>query len=576
VTNAAVCTQCEGSPLVGGHCLGHLTSKEVEYVAQRVSQGEPLDARRARLTSQVLSAFLLAVGRAAGTQRPQVSSADFSGAKFVDGADFSSVDVQEDLRFDQASFSGDVSFVYARVDGEVSFEGCGFKDAVDFSFADLGEVNFNETVFSSDVDFFDVTFVRQAYFRRTEFRQSADFTGAEFFLSADFLWTRFSGKVDFLNAKFFEPVEFLAADFHGAVDFTTARFSRDASFISSRFRDQVLMRVITVAGALKLRRVIFDDTCRIDVAASELSCFGSRFGGRTELNVRWAEMELEDCAFSERARLAGAGAVFGEEDELAARSCRVDRRLDAAPRPRLMTLKKADVENLALENVDLRACLFAGAHGLDRLRLEGNCEFAEPPRFLRYTNRRVLAEEHYWRAGRGAPGWNPPECRQASSRPPLDTLDPSYIASAYRSLRKAYEDSKDEPGAADFYYGEMEMRRLNRVEGTGSRVLLRSSGERAVLGAYWLVAGYGLRASRAAISLILAILLGAVLLSRCGFDGASHPPAGIFSVESAINLLRPPAAELTTAGELTQIGLRLLGPLFLALMILSLRSRVKR
>jgi DNA invertase Pin-like site-specific DNA recombinase len=29
----------------------------------------------------------------------------------------------------------------------------------------------------------------------------------------------------------------------------------------------------------------------------------------------------------------------------------------------------------------------------------------------------------------------------------------------YRALRKAQEDKKNEPGAADFYYGEMEMRR---------------------------------------------------------------------------------------------------------------------
>ena len=36
---------------------------------------------------------------------------------------------------------------------------------------------------------------------------------------------------------------------------------------------------------------------------------------------------------------------------------------------------------------------------------------------------------------------------------------PSRIAAIYRSLRKANEDAKNEPGAADFYYGAMEMRR---------------------------------------------------------------------------------------------------------------------
>ena len=41
-------------------------------------------------------------------------------------------------------------------------------------------------------------------------------------------------------------------------------------------------------------------------------------------------------------------------------------------------------------------------------------------------------------------------------------LEPGQIAGLYRELRKGREDAKDEPGAADFYYGEMEMRRRAR------------------------------------------------------------------------------------------------------------------
>jgi hypothetical protein len=35
----------------------------------------------------------------------------------------------------------------------------------------------------------------------------------------------------------------------------------------------------------------------------------------------------------------------------------------------------------------------------------------------------------------------------------------------YRALCKAFEDSKNEPGAANFYYGGMEMRRHDRTSG---------------------------------------------------------------------------------------------------------------
>jgi Luciferase-like monooxygenase len=42
---------------------------------------------------------------------------------------------------------------------------------------------------------------------------------------------------------------------------------------------------------------------------------------------------------------------------------------------------------------------------------------------------------------------------------PSNPYGPREIATIYRALRKGREDNKDEPGAADFYYGEMEMRR---------------------------------------------------------------------------------------------------------------------
>jgi hypothetical protein len=57
----------------------------------------------------------------------------------------------------------------------------------------------------------------------------------------------------------------------------------------------------------------------------------------------------------------------------------------------------------------------------------------------------------------GDPGYRP------RHRPPawlaVERPTPAQAAAAYRALRKSREDNKDEPGAADFYYGEMEMRR---------------------------------------------------------------------------------------------------------------------
>jgi hypothetical protein len=146
-------------------------------------------------------------------------------------------------------------------------------------------------------------------------------------------------------------------------------------------------------------------------------------------------------------------------------------------------------------------------------------------------------------------------------------VDAAQVASLYRSLRKGREDNKDEPGAADFYYGEMEMRRKAAQPG---------SVERALLTIYWAASGYGLRASRAFALLLAALVLHTFLVVHWGFS--HHLSLGrsiTFTVSNA--LLRGSGhVQLTVWGEVLQISLRLLGPLLLALTLLSVRGRLKR
>ena len=190
-----------------------------------------------------------------------------------------------------------------------------------------------------------------------------------------------------------------------------------------------------------------------------------------------------------------------------------------------------------------------------------------------------MAEEHLWRAEHGdGPGWYEGDVRapawlaETSERP-----DAQRIAGIYRALRKGREDNKDEPGAADFYYGEMEMRR--HAAKARRRIRRIPEIEEVVLWLYWLVSGYGLRASRALVALAITVAVGAVLLDRIGFDADERPEAGalLFAVESSISLLRAPDTDiLTDGGNVVQIALRLAGPLFFGLALLSLRGRVKR
>jgi hypothetical protein len=120
------------------------------------------------------------------------------------------------------------------------------------------------------------------------------------------------------------------------------------------------------------------------------------------------------------------------------------------------------------------------------------------------------------------------------------------------------------------------------------------------------VSGYGLRASRALLALLLALAVATVLFATVGFGRtqqtvyvpvrptvANQPVtytqksvpdgkpgvgnAAYYSIQSATSLLREPTTEpLTTIGKITEITLRLLGPLLLGLALVALRGRVKR
>jgi hypothetical protein len=191
-----------------------------------------------------------------------------------------------------------------------------------------------------------------------------------------------------------------------------------------------------------------------------------------------------------------------------------------------VSLRGADVGGLTLSNVDLGACRFVGALRLDGMRIEPTCGFASMPK-RRYSQRDVIAEELEWRSAREqqaegnateGQGVGVPAPQSPSGL--LDEPEPlraGQIASIYRQLRKAREDAKDQPGAADFYYGEMEMRR-HAPPGTrsGAGARLKSRGEHVLLWVNWLTSGYGLRASRALAALAVTVVLFSALLYLFG------------------------------------------------------------
>jgi hypothetical protein len=396
----------------------------------------------------------------------------------------------------------------------------------------------------------------------------------------------------FRDATFGGDAGFYRATFSGVTDFFGAAFGGDARFDRVAFEQARELGPLFVSWELVLEGAVFARPVRIEVSAWRASFARAVFQEGADVFARWADVSLEEGDFAAPSLVAelpttpgprGEWGFLGLEEPVADGSwvCR----LDSPPfgsAPRVVSLRRAKVAQVTLSGLDLRACRFAGAHGVDGMRLE-RTRFAQPPsgqwQRLRWTRRQTVAEEHHWRARHGdGPDWEQeevqsPEWLAQASEPPK----PEQIAGIYRGLRKGREDNKDEPGAADFYYGEMEMRR--HAAKAKRRVRGLPGTEEAVLWLYWLVSGYGLRASRALLALAITIAIGAVLLGLSGFDPGKHPDDGtlLFAAESSISLLRAPDTEnLTAVGHIVQIALRLAGPLFFGLALLSLRGRVKR
>jgi hypothetical protein len=249
----------------------------------------------------------------------------------------------------------------------------------------------------------------------------------------------------------------------------------------------------------------------------------------------------------------------------------------------VVSMRSANVAALTISAMDLRPCRFAGAHALDRLRLD-DVRFAQPPAGwrrhhrvpIRWTRRQTIAEEQHWRREAGGEGWyeadtQAPGRLQFEVNPP----NPEILTGIYRALRKGREDGKDEPGAADFYYGEMEMRRQGGRGASAHRTVARA--ERWILTAYWLVSGYGLRASRALAVLAATIALLAIPLALWGFEpDRSYGQSVLFGAQSSVSFFRAPDAPLTDTGSIVEMLLRLAGPLLFGLAVLSLRGRVRR
>ncbi|MFJ4536580.1 pentapeptide repeat-containing protein [Streptomyces tibetensis] len=589
---------------VPGHsaCLAHLADADRDAYLAGLAPGANIDHRGTTFTESLLNALLTAL-RDPTTGHPRLGGAGFESATFEGAAVFGSVTFEGDAVFGEAAFKGDAVFGEATFEGRAVFESATFKDA-----------RFEEAAFKGDAWFTSATFERVAWFPSATFERDAVFVSATFKHYAWFESATFEGVAGFTSATFerdavFESATFkgdamfLSAAFEGVAGFESATFERDAVFESATFAEADQFGPSVCAGRVVLAGAVFGGPVTLSFAARRLECRRTRWSSTAEIRLRYTTVDFAHAVFEYPLTIAAEPDPFVLTDgrQLA------ENPLSSAPDPgvRVASLRGVDAAHLVLADLDLSGCLFAGTVHLDQLRLEGACTFdTAPPAVhwrrwppVRFTERRVLAEEHHWRANRpgAVRGWN--VAALGAGR-----VGPLQLAPVYRSLRKAFEDGKHEPGAADFYYGEMEMRRH-------ADDIPRS--ERGLLTAYWALSGYGLRASRALAWLGAAMLLTIVLLMAFGLardtpkqtatgtvpasggkvtfeidkDDPQNPTGNRFTgerFEKALNVtlnsvvFRSSGQDLTTAGTYIEMTSRLTEPVLLGLAVLAVRNRVKR
>ncbi|MFM9697854.1 pentapeptide repeat-containing protein [Streptomyces europaeiscabiei] len=545
----------------------------------------------------------------------------FGEASFTGGAWFSKSTFTGPARFEEAAFTSVALFREVTFASDARFDCVTFTcDARFDEGAFTGKAQFGKTTFTGDARFRHVAFDRAALFGRATFIGDAQFDAATFTNGAQFRRATFTGDALFRRATFTGQARFDGVTFTGDTRFEAATFisgprGGGAWFCRTRFETTPDLGPLACDTAVYLDDAVFGAPVTVKIVAGELSLRRTRWTSTAALRLRYAEVDLTgavlECPISlapEPAPFPG-GERFLPEEMLANRDAKV----------RVRDISGVDAAHLALADVDLSECRFAGAVHLDQLRLDGRVAFGRPPTGwhrrgpvpLRWSRRRTLAEEHHWRAAAEQPASDQQSAARAWRSGPhhpdaARTPRPETVAAVYRQLRKALEDGKNEPGAADFYYGECEMRRHD-TDAT-------PAGERALLTAYWVLSGYGLRTARALAWLGTAMIVSVLALMLWGLPADSLKPTttgrqvavgqmitlatetpdptnptGPFhkrvttdrfekALRVVINsvIFRSSGQDLTTAGTYTEMASRLTEPILLGLAVLAVRSRVKR
>lgn len=534
------------------------------------------------------------------------------------------------LTFSYCIFSGDADFANIQFSGIVSFESVRFQGQAIFGRDRDKPKRFPDSGIESLPEGQGASFAQTTQFSLTRFESHANFDHTHFFGNVAFTGVDFEDGVSFDNAVF-EGSAVFSTHYDDSspreskatyttlsrVTFSATQFSRQALFYGVRFRGLISFALARFQGPVEFSGCVHEPSPSKNHGSPgrpHAMVFGkAEFSNDLEIGIQdECIIDLSNVRFTHALRISvqnpvAMANVFVESPVSISGSGRSS---NSVP---LLSLAGATLQAPLIieENISLADCSLDKATGLNLLRVT-----ATNPEWILFRHRRVIVDEYmlrekHLRAGRAesqranAALWR----RYKAILPPPTTkttegLEVVYrrmradeeeshgpttkrLEGVYRQMRAALEESRAAPDAADFYYGEMEMRRLS---------FPHRRFERMLLSLYKLTSGYGLRAYRALLSYLVILFSFAALfryrtswfvLNENVAAGGTGTSPGVLSFDhywdvvailsrSAVNFAAATGGGLTAWGTLSILLLRLAAPTFLALAILAIRARVQR
>jgi uncharacterized protein YjbI with pentapeptide repeats len=508
------------------------------------------DVTRFDLAGQTVGTRVLAAIAKAAELGPV--SADFRGALFRTNVELEAVEFSQLLLSD------------ARFERDVTLTGCDFATDVDLQRVTGRHFEIERGTFGASF-FLQRAHLSSLAIRNTSFAGYASFDE----LQAEQLALRncgFTAEARFRSVDVSDSATLRRLVFSGVASLQNSRW-RDLYIAGCDFRGSAQFGGSAVSGRISLVQSSFAVCRRLELDARQCTLRGTRFDGPVSILVRSGIVDASLSSFQ-----SGVDLVLSSDAELDLSNATISgpsviSTAGQASPARVKSIAGARLSGVTLRQLDLTECVMASAHAITDLTISGRGQLALAPRDLKVLGQReVIADEVDYRrslTGRfliDAWRWTRPGLAAASA-PPLQ------IADVYRALRRAREDARDEPGASDFYYGEMEMRRH-----AGPRL------DRILLTAYWLVSGYGTRISRTLATYIAFVTGVALALQRLGLRHAESFGVALRYIISSTTVITKPETPvaLDGVGVYLQFSARIIGPALFALMLFAVRARVRR